>query len=74
MQLRSCALPTLAAHTAGRTPPAQALNHCYELLAGCVRSAEDISPEMKARFAVVHPAPPWVLPSCLAEIIIDHLS
>ncbi|KAL4418732.1 hypothetical protein ABPG77_001789 [Micractinium sp. CCAP 211/92] len=25
----------------------EALNHCYELLAGCVRSAEDISPEMK---------------------------
>ncbi|KAL4428371.1 hypothetical protein ABPG75_002460 [Micractinium tetrahymenae] len=25
----------------------EVLNHCYELLGGCVRSAEDISPEMK---------------------------
>ena len=33
-------LPTLPA-------PPQVLNHCYELLAGCVRSAEDVSAEMK---------------------------
>jgi hypothetical protein len=26
----------------------EALNHCYELLASCLRRAEDVSPEMKA--------------------------
>lgn len=41
----------------------QILNHCYELLARCVRSAEDISPEMKARAALARLMLPAVVPA-----------
>lgn len=37
------------------SPPksAQVLNHCYELLAACVRGAEDVSVEMKVGLAAL---------------------
>lgn len=42
----SCAAPPCPT-PARRHNATQVLNHCYELLAACVRGAEDVSPEMR---------------------------
>lgn len=60
-------VPTGAAALRARCRP-QVLNSCYELLAACVRGAEDVSPEMKARClagALLGGWPP-LLSACLA--------